>query len=713
MRTSNIRRRNIMSMRCAIRAALAAACLLAAAVLPGAADERFPNLAREMGSIRGVNYMLRSGWSHYDPKQVRADLAVAKALGFNSVRTFLSFGDYKADPARFQANMADYLTACRENSLTAMPAINPDRASFKGLGEKWRKDPAVLYKDDFLPYRYLKMFMTEFDRPFADVVICWDLWNEPFWDAMIADDDMDITRAGVVWFSRTAEHFKPVNPTTIGWALLEDLLEDPELCDLTTVVSFHFYNPTLTGYIKKYKIARELFKAHGNRPFIMSELGRPGMLQPYSDPAAFCESENVGYYMWEVFAHGGWQRIQGVVWEDAGLRASTLPKWIVDGYKKRSDLFIEGYDVTAAGADVLAGALDRALAAFADRAASPAAFYDALEYLYNARRAADPGWTPDLRDVYPPFEAKTPRDTIRKAFRETLDKLRPLVRTDGNRPNDNALGGETKIAYEDVWSRTGRIENIWETAIPKFVRLFVTLNPTFYQKGYGKGGGQAAGNITTERVLLQGWRYDPDKAYLFEADVRPPQASAEVGKLARGGAWAGLAVDVRPGIERDCGILAGVTLSGPGGGGTVFVDRFPPTNVISVVRLFEAALKKEDFDAAGYVHLGIRFQGDADLRGAVLVNGRELKTFAAKEILGRGDRLLALEGSLPPWRRTGLDARYAFDNLKVTDFSANRAVLSDSFERSGKNGERLSYVVDTAALEKMAALDKVLQGKGK
>jgi hypothetical protein len=697
-----------------IGAAVAAAALLSASVfaLQAAGQDRYPGLAGEMGAIRGANYILRSGWPHYDPKIVRADLAVAKALGFNSVRTFLSFADFKADPVRFKTKMTDFLTACRENGLTAMPAINPDRGSFKGLGDGWRRDPAVLYRDDFLPYRYLKMFMTELDRPFADVVVCWDLWNEPFWDAMIADDDMDVTRAGVLWFARTAERFKPVNPYTIGWALLEDLLEDPELCKLTPVVSFHFYNPTLTGYIKKYKIARDLFKIHGERPFLMTELGRPGMLQPYSDPAAFCESEKVGYYMWEVFALGGWQRIQGLVWEDGGLRASTLPKWIVDGYKKRSDIFTEGYDVTAAGADVLAGTLDRVLAAFADPAAGPAVFYDALEYFYNARRAADPGWTADLRDVYLPFDAKTPRETIRKAFLETMNALRPLIRTSGDRSNDNALGGEVKIRYEDTWSRTGRIENIWETSISKFIRLFVVLNPTFYQGGYGKGGGQAAGNISSERLLLQGWRYSADRPYLFEADVRPPQASAEVEKIGPGGTWGGLAVNVRPGIERDCGVVVGVTRSGPQGAGTVFVDRFPPANVKTAERLLTAALRKEEFDAAGFVHLGIRFQGDADFHGTVLVNGRESGTFAAKEILGRGDRRLALEGSVPGWRQTGLEARYSFDNLKVTDLNGSRVVLSDSFERSGKNGERISYVVDTRALEKMAALEKLLRGRG-
>ena len=41
-----------------------------------------------------------------------------------------------------------------------------------------------------------------------------------------------------------------------------------------------------------------------------------------------------------------------------------------------------------------------------------------------------------------------------------------------------------------------------------------------------------------------------------------------------------------------------MTSSGGGGFGTVFVDRFPPANVKTVVRLFSGELKREDFDAA-------------------------------------------------------------------------------------------------------------------
>jgi len=690
-----------------------AAFLIAAVAgsLAAAPEDRYPNLAAEMGAVRGANLIVRSGWGgRYDPQLARADLDVTKALGFNSIRTFLSFGDFRTNPEQVQKNLTDFLTACRERKITVMPVISPDRASFRGQGDKWRRDPSVLQRSDFLPYRYLEMMMTTFDKPFADVIICWDIWNEPFWDAMIANDDMDLTRAGVLWYARTAEKFKPVNPYTIGWALLEDLLEDPELCELTPVVSFHFYNPTLTGYTRKYKIARELFQKHGNRPFLMTELGRPGLLQPYSDAAKFCESEKVGYFMWEVFARGGWSRIQGLVFDDGGLRPSTAPKWIVDNYKKRSSFFVEGYDLTAAGADVLARTTDTVISAFNDPKTPPEKFYDVLEYFYNAMRAQSPVWTPDLRDVYPPFTDKTSREDIRKAFLSTLDKLRPNVRSVGDLSNDNGLGGDVKIRYRDTWSRTGRIENIWETSIAKFIRLFQNLDPSIYHKGFGKNGGQAVGNWTSERILLNGWQYESDRPYLFEADVCPPRARSETEKTVPLNNWAGLAVNVRPGIEKDCGVIVGVTNPGAESpdGGILFVDRIPPANVRLIDRLVTVRLKKEDFDGAGYVHLGIKFQGDADLHGTVLVNGREMGGFKTREIMGRGERYLALEGSVVSAMQSWLNPRYDFDNLKVTDLSSNRVVLSDGFEKSGTNGERISYAVDTEALQRLDALGKLL-----
>jgi len=41
-----------------------------------------------------------------------------------------------------------------------------------------------------------------------------------------------------------------------------------------------------------------------------------------------------------------------------------------------------------------------------------------------------------------------------------------------------------------------------------------------------------------------------------------------------------------------------------------------------------------------------------------------------------------------------------------------RVVLPTASSVPGKNGERISYVVDTRALEKWAALEKLLKGKG-
>ena len=684
--------------------------LAVALVALGAGQNADSPLAREMAGIRGANYIVRTGWADYNPRIVRGDLAVAKALGFNSVRVFLSHGDFMADPDRYVNNLRDFLSACRENSLTAMPTINPDRQTFKRAAKLLKSRPESLRNKDFPPFYELQTLLAALDKPYADVIVCWDIWNEPFWDAYINDDDMDLTREAVIWFAGTTEYLKPVNPYTIGWALLEDLLEDPELVDLTPVVSFHFYNPTMGGYIRKCDIARDLLKKHGNKPMLQTELGRPGLLQPYSDAARFCESQNIGYYMWEVFARGGWQKIQGLAFEDGGLRESTAPRWMVERYRKRSSFFTEGYDVTVSGAGVLARTLDNSRAVLEDPKPDRQKQHEALELFYNAMRAMAPVWTSDLRDVYPPFDAKTSQAEVREAFRKTLEKIRPYVRTRGDSAADNALGGSASVRFKDELIRSSEIENIWETPIGKYLNLFRTLWPTVYLEGQGKDGSKAIGNIADARILLDGWQYDAKSTYLFEADIRPPKV--DPGKAGRQENWAGLAVNVRPGIERDCGVVIGIThpASAADGTGTLFVDRLPPANVKTVERLVSVKLGSGDFDRMGYVRLSVRFEGDSNMRGTVMINGREAGSFEVREIMSRGDRHLALEGRVDRVMPVDSPPFYYYDNLKVTDLTASKPVFSSDFEKSGKNGERLSYGVDTAVLEKLQALEKVLKG---
>ncbi|TRZ88574.1 hypothetical protein D4R89_07935, partial [bacterium] len=263
--------------------------------------------------------------------------------------------------------------------------------------------------------------------------------------------------------------------------------------------------------------------------------------------------------------------------------------------------------------------------------------------------------------------------------------------------------------FKDELIRSSEIENIWETPIGKYLNLFKILWPTVYQEGQGKDGSKAVGNIKDARILLDGWQYDANSAYLFEADIRPPKV--DPGKGGEPGSWAGLAVNVRPGIERDCGVVIGVThpASAADGTGTLFVDRLLPANVKTVERLLSVRLGSGDFDRMGYVRLSVRFEGDSNMRGTVMINGREAGRFEVREVMGRGDRRLALEGRVDRIMPIDSPPFYYFDNIKVTDLTASKPVFSSDFEKSGKNGERLSYRVDTAVLERLQALDKVLK----
>ncbi len=661
-------------------------------------------LLDQMSSIRGINYSPRtsSSWWSYDPNIIANDLDVIKATGFNSLRVFLSYDLYKTDPEKYKQSIAELLKACRKRDITIMPVINPRRQDFYGLKDKLKNEPDSLCTDDFEPYHYLHWIVGNFDEPYADVIICWDLWNEPDWCALLAKDDMEQTNLAVKWFAKTAQQMKLKNPYTIGFALLENLMNDPEMVEITPVFSYHCYNHLQKDFRQAYEDARAVSKRHNNRPFLITEFGKPGAWQPYSDCMSFCESQKLGYYIWEAFTQTMWRKVQGIVYEDDGLRVSTLPKRIVSSYKNRSGYFTEGYDLTIAGSNRLARTFDFVISALnvTSENADPQKQFAALETLYNSMRAVVPQWTADFEDVYKPFTIKTDQKAVRKTFKAVLEKMRPYIRTYGDHINDNTLGGTATICYTDTWSNTATYTENWETEEFSSNRYC----PTIYHSGLGKNFSKAISNIAPERILLNGFRYEKNKQYRIEADIRPPKTIINSSAESYLANWAGFAVNISADKKSDCGVIAAVTSFGPDSSqpAVIFVKALNPCR-----KLFTKQLNTSDFDKTGFVHLALEFSQDQQLHGVIFLNGIKAGSFDVSQHMG--EQLVALQGNIEPPAQPGVNAGYYFDNLKITDPGSSKILFSDSFEKYGRNGERLSYTVDTVALQKLQILEQILK----
>lgn len=79
--------------------------------------------------VRGVNYIpsyaasAREIWTAFDPQRVDQELRWAASLGFNAVRTPLSYDAYREAPASFLEHFRDFLGFARGQGLQVMPVF--------------------------------------------------------------------------------------------------------------------------------------------------------------------------------------------------------------------------------------------------------------------------------------------------------------------------------------------------------------------------------------------------------------------------------------------------------------------------------------------------------------------------------------------------------------------------------------------------------------
>jgi hypothetical protein len=107
--------------------AAAAVSLLAA---PSVADPRqTKSSASDFSHIRGINYYpswtksLPDLWNDYDAARVRFELSLARSLNANAVRIWLGTEPWERSETAMLAHVEDFLSACVEHNLLAMPVI--------------------------------------------------------------------------------------------------------------------------------------------------------------------------------------------------------------------------------------------------------------------------------------------------------------------------------------------------------------------------------------------------------------------------------------------------------------------------------------------------------------------------------------------------------------------------------------------------------------
>lgn len=151
-----------------------------------AADGHFQRVGRRFTPV-GVNYWPASCgvdmWAHWPGTEIRADIALVRGLGLNTVRFFLRWQDFEPVRGRYVARqwrrLEELLTWCREEGVVAHPTLFVGFMSGGVFWPPW-KGTRNVFADDELRTRACAFAAraARVCRPFADVVLALDLGNE-------------------------------------------------------------------------------------------------------------------------------------------------------------------------------------------------------------------------------------------------------------------------------------------------------------------------------------------------------------------------------------------------------------------------------------------------------------------------------------------------------------------------------------------------------
>jgi len=239
----------------------------------------------------------------FDTATIDRELGWARDLGFNTVRVFLNYVVWKADPDGLKRRFARFLRIAASHGISVMPILF-DNCNFAGRvaaagkqlqpipgvhNSQWVSSPPLAMVTDRQAWsqleRYTKDMVGYFGRDRR--IVIWDLYNEPGNSGM-GDKSLPLAEAVSAW----AREAKPQQPLTIAvWADLNGAMSR-RIMDLSDVVSFHGYD-RLGGIQDKLEICR----CYG-RPILCTEWLHRQSGNTVETILPTFQAQRVGCYNW-------------------------------------------------------------------------------------------------------------------------------------------------------------------------------------------------------------------------------------------------------------------------------------------------------------------------------------------------------------------------------------------------------------------------------
>ena len=241
----------------------------------------------------------------FDMETMKRELQLACGFGYNTVRVFLPFIVWDADPEGFKERLTRFLEIADASGISMMPILFDDCAFAEKepyLGKQddptpgvhnsqWTASPGFAKADDKNAWSRLEEYVKDLLGCFGKDprILIWDLYNEPG-NGGRGDTSLPLLEAAFRW-SREAE---PDQPITAGaWSWSDSLKEVCAYCEeQSDVVSFHSYSP-----LKAVIDLVETLSQHG-RPLLCTEwLHRP-MGSRFQTHLEFFKDKEIGIYNW-------------------------------------------------------------------------------------------------------------------------------------------------------------------------------------------------------------------------------------------------------------------------------------------------------------------------------------------------------------------------------------------------------------------------------
>ena len=243
----------------------------------------------------------------YDPKTIDRELGFAEGLGYNTVRVFLNFVVWKADPEGLKMHMADFLAIAARHRISVMfapfgrlqfcGARGSGRAS-AGTREGRTQQPMGLEPSAGHGHQSHDMARGESlrqgHRPCIrrdPRVSVWDVYNEAG-NSGLGEKSLPLVEAAFAWARQT----NPTQPlTSCSWTLFDGTLGQ-RVMELSDVVSFHCYGPP-DDFRSKIAICRKF-----GRPLICTEWLHRGGGNTVAAILPILHDNKIGSYNWGLVA---------------------------------------------------------------------------------------------------------------------------------------------------------------------------------------------------------------------------------------------------------------------------------------------------------------------------------------------------------------------------------------------------------------------------